>query len=299
MDEEGLNDLYLAMKDSIIDVAKMEDQGINTLKQFIYDRGETGDMLRVRVSLNDNEFTTQATFVKDNSKTQLDNNVFLPFHDHNSEVYIGDSVLQYMNGSVNVNGTSVNYNEPFMLEGRRVVLAKGSVVVIVEDSLLNDFPHDGIQSEIVNNDGVMALGDIVTGNTVLMESKELYGTSSVKSFVFFHDTLTDERTVVCETDKTVDYFNTSCTTTISVYNIDSIEPVIEYSPSGIDIRSSLNGVESVATMNNTGLSFSSDDSAVMLGDTSQFRIRYNQDSDTIQIQYFDGQDYITKTEYGR
>ena len=98
-----------------------------------------------------------------------------------------------------------------------------------------------------------------------------------------------------------DSFNTSCATTIAIVNNDgNTESTIQYSPTGVDIRSiSDEGKESTATIDNNGLSFSSHDSAVMLGNTSQFRIKYDETSDTVQIQYFDGQNYITKAEYSR
>ena len=155
------------------------------------------------------------------------------------------------------------------------------------------FPKEGIQSEVVNNDGVLALGDVVTGDTVLVEQKEMYGPTSVKSSIYFHDPVTDQRTSTCETERV---FETNCTTTVTITN----QPTLTYSPSGLDIKSvSDTGKNSVARIDVDGLSFDSDESAVMLGTTSQFRIKYDTSSDTIQIQYFDGQNYVTKAEYGR
>ena len=162
--------------------------------------------------------------------------------------------------------------------------------------LVNVFPKEGLQLEVVNNDGVMALGDIVTGDTVLVEQKELYGPTSVKSSIFFHDPVTDQRTSTCETERVVDYFETTCTATITLTK----QPTLSYSPSGLDIKSvSDAGKESVARIDVDGLSFNSDESAVMFGTTSQFRIKYDQNSDTIKIQFYDGQTYVTKAEYGR
>lgn len=302
--EQELDEFYNTIKQSIIDVAQMEEDGINTIKQFIYDRAETGDLLRVRVNLNNNDFITKATFVRPNSTTQLDANVFLPFQTCQAdEVQIGNSIIKYVDNVVNVNGVDIAYNEPFVLEGRRVVLAKGSVVIILEDSLVDVFPYDGLQTEIIQNEGFTVFGDIVTGTTVLVERKESEGTTSVKSFVFFHDPVTDERIVVCETNTNVNDSNTASETTISIANNgedSSAEPTISYSTTGFGIRSiSDEGKESIATIDENGLSFSSDDSSVLFGNTSQFRMKYNTDTDTIQIQYFDGQNYITKAEYGR
>jgi len=45
LDETSLNEMYLSMKDSIIDVTKMDSNGISCLKQFVYENGESGDLL--------------------------------------------------------------------------------------------------------------------------------------------------------------------------------------------------------------------------------------------------------------
>ena len=41
LDETSLNEMYLSMKDSIIDVTKMDSNGISCLKQFVYENGES------------------------------------------------------------------------------------------------------------------------------------------------------------------------------------------------------------------------------------------------------------------
>ena len=72
-----------------------------------------------------------------------------------------------------------------------------------------------------------------------------------------------------------------------------------YSSSDVAIRSiSSTGEESIATMDADGLSFSSDDSSIVF---SEFRIRFDEPTDTIQIQYYDALSgaYVTKREFGR
>jgi len=80
LDESSLNDVYLSMKDSIIDVTKMDSNGISCLKQFVYDNGESGDLLKLNVSLHDENIVTNAVFVEDGfSSDEITSNILLPF----------------------------------------------------------------------------------------------------------------------------------------------------------------------------------------------------------------------------
>ena len=67
MDKTSLNEVYLSMRESVIDVTKMDSNGISDLKQFVYEHGETGDLLKLNVSLPDEQFVTNAVFVEDGS----------------------------------------------------------------------------------------------------------------------------------------------------------------------------------------------------------------------------------------
>ena len=312
MDDLSLKVLYDSMKDSIIDVAAMDSSGVKEMKKFVYDHGKTGDLLRVNVSLNDNTFLTEATFVENGAELQsLDTNLFLPFDglaDNNetcTEVTISSSKFKYENDIITLNDEDISFGIPFMMAGRRVVLAKGSVVIILEDTLAKDFPEDGVQEEIINNDGTLALGDVTTVGISQLERKEDSGNTSVISYVFLHDETTDERTCVSKRTHTVDFFDTATTSQIDLGYVDSsdiktIENVVNYSSSDVNIRSiSSTGEESIATINVDGLSFSSDDSSINF--PGGWVIKFDEPTDTIQIQYYDtvSGTYVTKREFGR
>jgi len=170
---------------------------------------------------------------------------------------------------------------------------------------LQIFPQDGVQNEIITNGGSIALGDVTTSDTILIETKEDTGETSVSNFVVFHDGITDERRCVMKNSKTVDENQTECSTSVSIGYVDnsntrSLEDVIQYTPTGMDIRSVTDtGIESVSTMNVDGLSFNSDDVGVILGSSPQFRLFYDESSDTLQIQYMDTGTWVTKREFSR
>lgn len=305
LDANSLRLLYESMRESIIDVASMDSAGVTEMKKFLYEYGKTGDLLRVNVSLDSGKtsFVADAVFVEDGETiTALDKNVFLPFEGvpEARDITISSSKFQFIDNKVVVDGQEVEFGSPFVVGGRRVVLAEGSVVLLVEDSLVRVFPEEGVQAEIILNDGTLAVGDAMTTGIFQLDKKEEDFTSLV-SYVFFHDASTDERTCVSKRTHTVDVSETSASTLIDLgYVGGTLEKVVEYDTTSVGIRSvSASGKESVATIDVDGLSFSSNDSAVILGALGEFRIKYDEDTDTVQIQHLDGLRYVTKREFGR
>lgn len=307
LDENSLRLLYESMRKSIIDVASMDSAGVTEMKKFLYEYGKTGDLLRVNVSLDSGKtsFVADAVFLEDGATiTALDKNMFLPFEGvpEARDIMISSSKFQFIDNKVVVDGQEIEFGSPFVVGGRRVVLAKGSVVLLVEDSLVRVFPEEGVQAEIISNDGTLAVGDVMTTGIFQLDKKADSDSTSLVSYVFFHDASTDQRTCVSRRTHTVDVSETSASTLIDLgYVGGTLEKVLEYDTSSVGIRSvSASGKESVATIDVDGLSFSSNDSAVILGALGEFRIKYDEDTDTVQIQHLGTSGtYVTKREFGR
>lgn len=314
LDESSLRLLYDSMRDSIIDVASMDPAGVVEMKKFLYEYGKTGDLLRVNVSFDTSTtktFVADAVFLEDGaSLPTLDTNIFLPFEGipDAQDITISSSKFQFVNDKVVVDGQEVDFGSPFVVGGRRVVLAKGSIVLLLEDSLVRVFPEEGVQNEIIVNDGTLAVGDVMTTGIFQLEKKEESDSgstpsTSLTSYVFFHDASTDQRTCVSKRTHIVDFSQTSASSLIDLGYLDgTLENVLDYGTSSVGIRSvSTGGNESIATIDVDGLSFSSNDSAVILGSLAEFRIKYDDNTDTIQIQHLNvnSGDYVTKREFGR
>lgn len=309
LDRESLRLLYNSMKNSIIDIASMDASGIAEMKKFIYDFGETGDVLRVNVSFDEygsKKFLTDAVFVEDGSVLPtLDSNVFLPFQETDSgQVSISSSTFEFLNNKVTVDGNVVEYGSPFMVGGRRVVLARGSVVVLLEDSEVRIFPEQGVAEEIVENDGTLAVGDVnTTGFFQIEKRSNSEERTYIFSYVFHHDASTDQRTCVSKRTHSVDFLQTRGSSLVELgYLNGNLENVVDYESSHVGIRSlDQGGQESVATFDVEGLSFNSNESTVSFGETAEFRLRYDETSDTLQIQHRtdSSAEYVTKREFGR
>lgn len=118
------------MNDSVIDVSRTDQEGIASLKQFVYDHGSSGDMLRLNVMLNEKTFLTNAIFVEDGYvNSEITSNILLPFEGRNTDqhVKIGSKSIDYTHEikNVTVDGVSREFGESFVLGGRNVTLARG------------------------------------------------------------------------------------------------------------------------------------------------------------------------------
>ena len=165
----------------------------------------------------------------------------------------------------------------------------------IETTALTVFAHEGIQADVVVNNGAVAVGDVTTRSLSLVEEKPSSGATALASFVYFHDGITSESVCVAESCNTVDENATQCTSAISLCNGDGMQPCLQYNGDSV----SINSASRVATVAFDGLSFDSDEAAVVLGPFSEFRIKYDNHTDTLQIQHLEEGVYSTKVEYGR
>lgn len=301
------------MKLSIIDIAGMEEDGMKDMKQFIYDHGQSGDLLRLSVSIPQNDGNIikeiiSAEFVGDGEQHDItDKNLLLPFQNDIATVTIGSQIVSYdpLSESIFVDGVQRNIGDNFMLDGRNVSIAKGSIVIIIEDSLVKAFPKNDIQDEIISNTGSISIGDIVTTNTYLIERKEISGDTSVSSYIYFRDTITDERICGLEHVRTVDDGVISSTSNIKLSHTDSsnvktTQNVLEYGSINTTIRSLTQVLdENTVTIDQTGISIGSDSASLILGENSEFGIFYEESTDTLHIKHLDINtgEYVTKREF--
>ncbi|CAN0501718.1 unnamed protein product [Laminaria digitata] len=147
--------------------------------------------------LNEKTFLTNAIFVEDGYvSSEITSNILLPFEGRNTDqhVKIGSNSINYTHETKNVtvDGVSREFGESLVLGGRNVTLARGSIVIILTDTLQKYFPEEGLQGEVISNEGT----------------------------VFFRDVTTDQRTCAIQYIKTVDLAQIACTATINVGYVD-------------------------------------------------------------------------------
>lgn len=173
----------------------------------------------------------------------------------------------------------------------------------VDTTELAEFEGHGVQGEL--NDSVVAVGNVTAKSLTLVAEKSTSGETEAASFVYMHDPATSERICISENLHTVNTDDTQSTSTLKLCNTNSVgdrvsQKCVQYSGDSVDIHSvSSVGAQSASTIDFDGLSFDSDEAAVVLGPLLEFRIKYDAVTDTLQIQRLQDGVYATKVEYGR
>lgn len=163
------------MKKTVIDVSSMSEEGTKNMKSFVYDSSNTGDRLRLRAdtvldgkpsgrSILDAVIVKDGTFVE--TSCPLTKNVLLPFEgneDVQQKVILGTS--QYFTEiswdpepkSMLVDGEPVYLVQSDLVGGRRMAVAKRSVILVFEASPVQEFLDGGLQPEDISNKVVTAV----------------------------------------------------------------------------------------------------------------------------------------------
>jgi len=309
--EDDRKVIYERLRGGVIDISSMDEYTSRGFKEFITENGESGDVLRVNVEISNRNLNTEARLVKSGDtiySSTNDKNIYLPFgfKEENQWVKIqsGDKLetLKYDRDSETlvVEGDKHGFGESFVLGGRRVVLAKGSVVIVLEDSLPLVFPEEGVQEEVTLDAGTVAVGVTMATNFIQIRDMEASGDTSVSSHVLMFDPSTDERLVATEINKTVDESLSlgKCTWKTSGPTRTLVD-TLDYDPSEVKIHSTVGTTLSSSHMDSTGLSFSSDDSSIFFGASSQVRMSYSDDNVLIQFKNNETGEYVTKTQFER
>lgn len=175
----------------------------------------------------------------------------------------------------------------------------------INQTELSVFDGDGLQTEILSNDGVVAVGNVTTRDLNLVSMKAESGDTQMQSSVYLHDVVTSERACISEQVHTVDENDTACAVSVNLSRVDdsnnrSMQTCMQYGGESVGINAASSaGDITTSTINFEGLSFDSDDAAVVLGPFSEFRMKYDDASDTLQIQHLEDGVYKTKVQYSR
>lgn len=303
--------IYDKLRGGVIDIASMDDSVSRGFKEFITENGESGDILRVNVKISNQNFNTEARLIKSGDvidSSTNDKNIYLPFGFRQDDQWVkiksgsrSDKLtFEKETESLVVGGAKYGFGESFVLGGRRVVLAKGSVVIVLEDSLPLSFPEEGTQTEVTLDAGTVATGITMANNFIQVRDRKSSGDTSVSSHVLMFDPVTDERLAVTEINRTVDESLTLGKCTWKTAGITrNLVDTLDYDPSEVRIHSASGTTLNSSNINTTGLSFSSDDSSIFFGSSSQVRVSYSDDKILVQFMNRKTGEYVTKTQFER
>jgi hypothetical protein len=278
--------MYDKLKNGVIDLSSMDNSVSREFKAFIVENGTSGDILRVNIDVSGQLLNAEARLVKNGDticSSDSDKNIYLPFSfsDKPQEVIMksGDKVetLKYdiEEESLIVDSRRYGFGESFVLGGRRVVLGQGSVVVIFEDSLPLSFPEEGIQTEITTDAGTLSSGAMMATNYIQIKSKEQSGDTVMGSHVYLYNPSTDQRLYATNISKSINSEMTIGECTWKSLNTSNVmSDTLKYCPTSVSIMAVSGSEINTSIVDNTGLSFSSDESSIFFGKYSQFKLSY-------------------------
>lgn len=278
--------MYDKLKNGVIDLSSMDNSVSREFKAFIVENGTSGDILRVNIDVSGQLLNAEARLVKNGDticSSDSDKNIYLPFSfsDKPQEVIMksGDKVetLKYdiEEESLIVDSRRYGFGESFVLGGRRVVLGQGSVVVIFEDSLPLSFPEEGIQTEITTDAGTLSSGAMMATNYIQIKSKEQSGDTVMGSHVYLYNPSTDQRLYATNISKSINSEMTIGECTWKSLNTSNVmSDTLKYCPTSVSIMAVSGSEINTSIVDNTGLSFSSDESSIFFGKSSQFKLSY-------------------------
>lgn len=143
------------------------------------------------------------------------------------------------------------------------------------------------KAEIMQNTGLMAFGDIATKTVAQIGDSS----STVDTYTFLSDKASDER--VCVAKRTVELGTLQDSHQIADSE-GELQTVLTYSTSQTILHNEVK-------IDVDGLAFNSDNGSITFGTLGEFRLRYDESSDTVQIQSLDAasNQSVTKREFGR
>lgn len=307
----SLEDLYDAMKktNGFIDVAMTEKMGIPGFKEYVQLNGCPGDKLRVSVKHNDMEFTTDATLLKDASLMDFDDgfqNIYISgrsdvqsivkYGNHRSKVS-----YEHLTDSIYIDGSMLTYGDSCIVGGLKCIVVKGSVVIVLEDSLPQSFPLVGIENEVTQDAGTSASGVQIATRYIHIKNKESSGDTNIESYVYLYDATTDERLGITKIDKIIDenISSGSCSWKTLDPNTKVLEETLSFAPESVNIKCQNSNTENTSIFDTNGISFSNNDAGIFLGSLQQFKIKYENNKVLFQYKSSSGTSYVTKASIER
>ena len=281
---------------------------------------KSGDSILATVSVNGISKELKTVAVRNGEKITIEQeSVFLPFSKDNTDfmqsaTIVKDSEEAFLSydreeDAFGYGGEMYKVGDKFELFGKMVTVGYGSIVLIFSDTVAKTWGFSQARAEAVaagtagsnftstvNANVYNTLMDHVSGST-----------ASTSQSAWAVDSTNDTVQEVTRFVHTIDENSENATLSLGVLHTDAssnqfIEPTIQstYNETIISAQDDVDATRS-AVFRSTGLQFDNDDSAVYFGASQQFRIKFTEDDgvspDMLQIQYFDGTDYVSKTEF--
>ena len=323
-EEPCLENLYSGLKNQDGQVntkslnKKVHDIFVENFSKIV----NSGDSILANVSVNGVSKEIETVAVRDGDKLDVEStSVFLPFSKENNSFMQTatlvknneEAVLSYdrEEDAFGYGGEMYKVGDKFEMFGQMVTVGDGSIVLIFADTVARTWGFSQGRAEAVV---AGTAGSSFTSNVTaqvfnsLMEFEVDVSSGSTYQSSWAVDPTNSTVSEVTRFVHTINQDGRDGLLSLGVLHTDAsdnvfIEPTIQ---SAYDYTSISSQDESDATRSavfrSTGLQFDNDDAAVYFGANQQFRIIFSEEEvgvtpDTLKIEYFNGTEYVAKTEF--
>jgi hypothetical protein len=305
---EAFSQVYESLKTlDVVDLTALDSQGTSNLKRFLNEVGTSGDQLELSLNVRGKRQRTSAKLAKSGDLVQLDDgqNVFLPFEasgtnqsitatlEDQTLVIVYDEVLD----RVIVDGIPHNFGESVRIGRKKIIITRGSLVLLFEDNDLETFAYDGLQAE-VESAGTFAVGDTVCGSTSLIKAKAASGNTVIETSSHVRGTsgsatVTEIGRFECSADSLIE----TGTVSWSVLGDGASKKTIDANASRLQVTSESVSQTLTTEFDSDGVHFDSSDSGIYFGTSKQFRLKYVEGEESLCFQHLNGGSYVTKAAF--
>lgn len=323
-EEPHLENLYsgLKNKDGQVNTTSLNKKVHDIFVENFSNVVTSGDSILANVSVNGVSKEIETVAIRDGEKLDVEStSVFLPFSKENNSFMQTatlvknneEAVLSYdrEEDAFGYGGEMYKVGDKFEMFGQMVTVGYGSIVLIFADTVARTWGFSQSRAEAVV---AGTAGSSFTSNVTaqvfnsLMEFEVDVSSGSTYQSSWAVDPTNSTVSEVTRFVHTINQDGRDGLLSLGVLHTDAndnvfIEPTIQsaYDYTSISSQDDADATRS-AVFRSTGLQFDNDDAAVYFGANQQFRIIFSEEEvgvtpDTLKIEYFNGTEYVAKTEF--
>ena len=276
---------------------------------------EVGQIVRIKGELDNEKYIYTARIVSPGETLDIDtesNNIYIvPDFNGDDEQFFclsSDGLNHIVNFDksetfVKYQNKTYNHGDKFVISNRFVIVAKGSIILVIGDDIPADFPYDNATALQVLTSGDLVIKDVIMRSSSQVVEKVSGATTWGISSFFVYDGLTSTTLETSRISSGLNDIKDTGEIKFSVLYTDTIGDqslidTLNSSPSETTIRSKTDTADTIATFNSEGLSFDTSEGSIYFGSAKNFRIKFIEEDgltpSMLAMQSLDGGSYITR-----
>lgn len=195
------------------------------------------------------------------------------------------------------------HGSKFVVSNRFVQVARGSIILVIQDDVPADFPGGDVTAAQVLSSGDVIVKDLIMRTSSQVVDKVPGSTTYGLSSYFVYDSSTDTTLECARISHGLNDAKDTGSVKFSVLYTDgvgaqSLIDTVSTDPAETSIRSKTDTADLTATFGTGGLHFNTDEGDIYFGEDKDFRIHFQEasglDPAMLQIQSLNGSTYVTR-----